>query len=88
MLNTKDATGYLRAFDGQVRGLFAVAIPGESNTLSAEQTAAHATRAGLKAEIAATPRDAVQAIVAETPQARILICGSLYLAGSILRTHS
>ncbi|MHA6324704.1 bifunctional folylpolyglutamate synthase/dihydrofolate synthase [Roseivivax sp. CAU 1753] len=88
MLNTKDVTGYLRAFDGQVRGVQAVAIPGEANTLSAEDTAAHATRAGLPVEIATSPAEAVAAIVKVTPQARILICGSLYLAGAILREHS
>jgi dihydrofolate synthase/folylpolyglutamate synthase len=31
--------------------------------------------------------EAVQAIVAEDPGARILICGSLYLAGSVLREN-
>jgi len=31
--------------------------------------------------------DAVERIVAKEPQARILICGSLYLAGNILREN-
>jgi dihydrofolate synthase/folylpolyglutamate synthase len=31
--------------------------------------------------------DAVQRIVATDPQARILICGSLYLAGQVLREN-
>ncbi|SIS83837.1 dihydrofolate synthase / folylpolyglutamate synthase [Roseivivax lentus] len=87
MLNTKDATGYMRAFDGQVRALHAVSIPGEKNTLTAEETAAAATRAGLRAEVAASPRAAIDGIVAQEPDARILICGSLYLAGAILREH-
>ncbi|QFS81449.1 folylpolyglutamate synthase/dihydrofolate synthase family protein [Roseivivax sp. THAF197b] len=87
MLNTKDATGYMRAFDGQVRALHAVAIPGETNTLSAEDTAAAARRAGLQAETAVSPSDAIATILRETPEPRILICGSLYLAGNILRDH-
>ena len=31
--------------------------------------------------------EAARRVVAETPHARILICGSLYLAGHILREH-
>ncbi len=87
MLNTKDATGYMRAFEGQVRSLHAVAIPGEANTLSAEDTAAAAKRAGLQAELAQDVETAIRDIVAATPEARILICGSLYLAGRILREN-
>ena len=31
--------------------------------------------------------DALASITAEAPQARVLICGSLYLAGSVLRDN-
>ena len=87
MLNTKDVRGYLRAFEGQVRGLSAVSIPGEANTLSAEETADCARDAGLAARTAASPLSAVEGIVADAPHARILICGSLYLAGWVLREN-
>ncbi|SFQ44556.1 dihydrofolate synthase / folylpolyglutamate synthase [Roseivivax halotolerans] len=87
MLNTKDVRGYLRAFEGQVRGLSAVSIPSEANTLSAEETAECARDAGLAARTAASPLSAVEGIVADAPHARILICGSLYLAGWVLREN-
>ncbi|MCE0506944.1 bifunctional folylpolyglutamate synthase/dihydrofolate synthase [Roseivivax sp. GX 12232] len=87
MLNTKDVTGFLRAFAGQVRGLVAVDIPGEANTLPAEETAARARDAGLEAETASDVLAALAAITARSPGARVLICGSLYLAGRILREN-
>ncbi|MHA7876512.1 bifunctional folylpolyglutamate synthase/dihydrofolate synthase [Roseivivax sp.] len=87
MLNTKDVTGFLRAFAGQVRGLVAVDIPGEANTLPAEETAARARAAGLEAETASDVLAALGAITARSPGARVLICGSLYLAGRILREN-
>ncbi|MGE4326067.1 MAG: bifunctional folylpolyglutamate synthase/dihydrofolate synthase, partial [Pseudodonghicola sp.] len=87
MLNTKDVKGYLRPLAGQAQTLTAVSIPGEANTLSAEETAAAANAVGLEAGTAPSVLDAVERIVAAEPQARILICGSLYLAGNILREN-
>ncbi|WP_238365632.1 bifunctional folylpolyglutamate synthase/dihydrofolate synthase [Mesobacterium pallidum] len=88
MLNTKDIGGYLRPMAPHVARLTAVSIPGEANTLPAEVTAAAATAAGMAADTAETVRDALVRITAEAPDARILICGSLYLAGSILRENN
>ncbi|MDZ7709123.1 MAG: folylpolyglutamate synthase/dihydrofolate synthase family protein [Roseovarius sp.] len=87
MLNTKDVAGYLGPLAAVARGLIAVPIPGEANTLPAEATAEAARGVGLEARVAASSRTAVQGIVAEEPRARILICGSLYLAGGILREN-
>jgi dihydrofolate synthase/folylpolyglutamate synthase len=87
MLNTKDIGGYLRPMAAQAEHLFAVSIPGEENTLPAQDTADAATNAGLAASTAESVIDAVHRIVTITPNARILICGSLYLAGNILKSH-
>ncbi|SPJ26806.1 bifunctional folylpolyglutamate synthase/dihydrofolate synthase [Falsiruegeria mediterranea] len=87
MLNTKDVTGYLRPLAAQANTLTAVSIPGEMNTLSADDTAAAATSVDLQASTADTVLDALKAITAQEPQARVLICGSLYLAGNILREN-
>lgn len=87
MLNTKDVTGYLRPLAAQADSLTAISIPGEQNTLPAEETANAAESVGLTARTAADVTTALQAILAETPEARILICGSLYLAGNILRDN-
>lgn len=88
MLNTKDVTGYLRPLGQVSKHLYAVSIPGEANTLSAEATAEAAQSVALGATVAASVQDALAQIAAKAPQARILICGSLYLAGHVLRENA
>lgn len=87
MLNTKDVGGYLRPLAPHVTRLHAVSIPGESATLPAEATRDAALEDGIAASTAPTVADAIRAITAEAPNARILICGSLYLAGTVLRDN-
>ncbi|MCV2447916.1 bifunctional folylpolyglutamate synthase/dihydrofolate synthase [Paracoccus sp. DMF] len=87
MLNTKDVAGYMRPLAGVAQSLTAVAIPGEPNTLPAEETAAAAQSVGLSARTAADALTAVRDLAAAHPGARILICGSLYLAGQVLREN-
>ncbi len=87
MLNTKDVTGYLRPLAAHVAGLTAVSIPGEANTLPAETTAAAAKAVGMEAGEAETVAAALAGILAREARARVLICGSLYLAGSVLREN-
>ncbi|GIT92720.1 bifunctional folylpolyglutamate synthase/dihydrofolate synthase [Jannaschia sp. AI_61] len=87
MLNTKDATGYMRPLAGRVAHLYGVSIPGEAATLSAAETCAAAISAGLSATEASSVEEAISSISAETPDARILICGSLYLAGRVLQEN-
>lgn len=85
MLDTKDIGGYLRPLAAHALGLTAVSIPGERATLPAEATAQAARAAGIPADTADSVDAALAAIAAETPNARVLICGSLYLAGAVLR---
>ncbi len=87
MLNTKDIGGYLRPLATHARQLHAVSIPGAEATLPADATRDAAIAAGMVATTAASVAAALAAIVAEDPRARVLICGSLYLAGSILRDN-
>jgi len=87
MLNTKDVTGYMRPLAPQVTQLHAVSIPGEKNTLPADATCDAALSAGIPATTAASVAEALARISATSPDARVLICGSLYLAGSILREN-
>ena len=87
MLNTKDIAGYMRPLAAQAQSLTAVSIPGEANTLPADTTAAAARAAGLPATTAPSVLAAVQALTARHPDARLLICGSLYLAGQVLRDN-
>lgn len=87
MLGTKDVEGFLRPLAAQAESLQAVSIPGAAATLPAEATCAAARAAGLRAVTAPDVAAALAAIVAADPGARVLICGSLYLAGEVLREN-
>lgn len=87
MLNTKDIAGYMRPLASIAESLTAVAIPGEENTLPAEATASAAATVGLAATTAPDTMAAVRALAAAHPGSRLLICGSLYLAGRVLRDN-
>ena len=87
MLNTKDVRGYMEPMAQIATTLHAVSIPGEKNTLPAETTRDAALSAGIRATTAASVAGALADIAAKDPTARVLICGSLYLAGSVLREN-
>ena len=84
MLNTKDVGGFLRPLAGVAAGLHAVSIPAAPATLPAATTAEAARAVALPAQVAEGVAAALAAIVASEPGARVLICGSLYLAGTVL----
>ena len=87
MLNTKDVAGYMTPFARHITRLYAVSIPGEKNTLPAEVTRDAALAAGIDAVAAISVAAALAEIASQTPDARVLICGSLYLAGTVLREN-
>ena len=86
MLNTKDVLGYLRPLAPHAASLSAVAVPDTEATLPAEATARAARAAGISAGTAADPSQALARIPLDEGT-RILICGSLYLAGFVLREN-
>ncbi len=87
MLGTKDVAGFLRPLGAVAAGAVAVDVPGETATLPADETAAFARAAGLATGTAPDPEAAVARIAAGAPNARILVCGSLYLAGRVLQEN-
>ena len=87
MLNTKDIGGYLGPLAASAVKLTGVSIPGETATLSAAEICATAQAEGMLADTAESVSGAVARVVADTPTARILLCGSLYLAGQILQEN-
>lgn len=87
MLNTKDVGGFMRPLAAHADSLTACSIPGEKNTLPAETTAAAARAEGITATTAPDVQSALNAITAKTPNARVLICGSLYFAGHVMREN-
>ncbi|MCJ2013085.1 bifunctional folylpolyglutamate synthase/dihydrofolate synthase [Methylobacterium sp. J-076] len=89
LLGTKDADGFLRHFVGLARALIAVPISGQVAARPPEEVAEIAERAGLSARVAHSVEAAlveVGNIAFERPP-RILICGSLYLAGQVLAAN-
>jgi dihydrofolate synthase / folylpolyglutamate synthase len=86
MLSTKDSTAFLGAFKGLVSKVYAIGIRGQEAARSPEDVAAQAGRAGLKAETASGLAEALARIGAESGgrPVRIIIAGSLYLAGEVL----
>ena len=87
MLNTKDITGYLAPLAEFSQALFGVSIEGEAATLQASETVAAAKSVNMTASEASSVAEAIATITAKDPTARILICGSLYLAGRVLRDN-
>ena len=88
MLHTKDVRGFLRALRSAADRLYGIAVPGEESSLPAARVAATASELGFSAEASPTAEAAVSRISAERPDCRILVCGSLYLAGAVLQENS
>ena len=88
-LSTKDTGAFLAHFKGLAREVIAVPIPGEHVARPADEVAAFAARAGLSARVAPSVAAALDELAAqEWPKPpRILIAGSLYLAGAVLEEN-
>lgn len=84
MLNTKDATQFFRPLAALADHVVTLAIPGEANAISAEDLAATVRKLGTEATAATSVENAIRQASLLKPAARILICGSLYLAGHVL----
>ena len=87
MLRSKDVSGFLAPLRAVGASLYAVPIPSEGAlALSAAEMAAAAKSVGFDAFEASSPLAAVEAAAAAgARRGRIVVCGSLYLAGSVLR---
>jgi dihydrofolate synthase / folylpolyglutamate synthase len=86
MLNTKDPLAFLRHLAPVAEDLSAVAIPGDHASLSVADMVGFARQARLPAEGFESTTAALAAVVEKhgLPPRRVLICGSLYLAGTVL----
>ena len=86
MLSTKDPLAFLRHLAPVAEDLAAVGIPGDHASLAIADAVGFARQAGLPAEGFDSPAQALAAIIARHGPAkrRVLICGSLYLAGTVL----
>lgn len=88
MLNTKDEQGFLRPLAPLARTITTVPVPDEPASRDPVSAAGLAAELGLSAKPAGDVESALHAIIGtERAPARILICGSLYLAGHVLRSN-
>ncbi len=91
MINTKDPVGYFEAFAGMARHVFTVPIPSSDAGIPNDVLAAAAEKAGLSAEPVHSVANALKLLrtvsAPDDMPPRILIGGSLYLAGEVLRDN-
>jgi dihydrofolate synthase/folylpolyglutamate synthase len=86
MINTKDQSGYFRAFKGLVRHVYTVPVRLSEASVPNDELAVRAVEAGLSAEPVSSVANALMLLrdTWDGPPPRILIGGSLYLAGAVL----
>ena len=86
LLSTKDHETFLRNFSGLARRLIAVTIPHQDKSLPAEVVSGAATAIGIPSHTAPSIEAALSTIggFSYDPPPRVLIAGSLYLAGEVL----
>lgn len=86
MINTKDQSGYFRAFKGLARHVYTVPVSLSDAGVPNDELALRAAEAGLSAEPVSSVASALMLLrdTWDGPPPRILIGGSLYLAGAVL----
>jgi dihydrofolate synthase/folylpolyglutamate synthase len=89
MMASKDASSFLANFAGLTRHIIAVQIPDRDNTMPLDRLADAARALGMRVEISGSVEAALHSLARlayEVPP-RILITGSLYLAGHVLSAN-
>ncbi|MFL6791223.1 MAG: bifunctional folylpolyglutamate synthase/dihydrofolate synthase [Bradyrhizobium sp.] len=89
MMANKDASAFLANFAGLTRHILAVQIPGRDNAMPPDRLADAARALGMRVEVSASVEAALQTLsrLAYDVPPRILITGSLYLAGHVLAAN-
>ncbi len=89
MLTTKDCEGFLQNFAGLARLLVAVPIPNQDKSMPPDDIRSIAMRIGIPSQVAPSVEVALATIgkLALDREPRILIAGSLYLAGQVLEAN-
>jgi dihydrofolate synthase/folylpolyglutamate synthase len=89
MMANKDARGFLANFAGLTRHIIAVQIPDRDNAMPPDTLADAARHLGMRVETSSGVEAALRSLTRlayEVPP-RILITGSLYLAGHVLAAN-
>lgn len=90
MLRTKDAAGFLAALAAAAEQIVAVTVPGSAASLTGDELRTLGRSTGLEIRCAASLEDALRSLAGATTgrPARVVICGSLYLAGWVLTRNA
>jgi dihydrofolate synthase / folylpolyglutamate synthase len=83
MLNTKDAAQFFRPLASVAEHVITLSIPGEINAIAGAELATTVKRLGTSVDVATSLDDAIGQ-ASKISGARVLVCGSLYLAGHVL----
>ena len=86
MTKGRDSVAFFTPFQGKVEHIIGVTVPFEPLAKAPEAITAEAVEAGFSATAAQSLQEAIQMILdlSNGAPVRILMCGSLYLAGSML----
>lgn len=90
MLTTKDPRGFFRTLQGVAERVFTVPVEDSEAGFAPRDLAKIAEQCGLEAHPCLSVREAlgsVRGMLRDGEPARILICGSLYLVGAVLRDN-
>ena len=87
MLRTKDQDGFLAPLAPLARSIWTVPVPDEAASWDPAAAARGLRAASFPAATAGSVDEALAAIVQDGRPCRVLICGSLYLAGHVLRDN-
>ena len=89
MLETKDPTAFLEPLAPLADRIVAIAVPGTEASLAPEHLAERALAAGFTdAAVGRSLAEAVANAAGGAKAARVLVCGSLYLAGAVLQENA
>jgi dihydrofolate synthase/folylpolyglutamate synthase len=83
MLNTKDPNEYIKQYS-EIKSVKTISIVDEANSLEADTLKDIIGKECDYVDSENSLEDALTSIAKENPKSRILICGSLYLAGVVL----
>ncbi len=86
MINTKDPISYLSKFD-KIDALTVITIPNEESAIDSNELHAELKKYYKNVNRADTIQEALANLNNNYEDARILICGSLYLAGKVLEMN-
>ena len=85
MVKTKDPAAFIMPLAPHLEGILAVSIKGEDASLSADELVSMLREYGLEIQPMLSVEEAITNLITKSNSpARILICGSLYLAGKVL----